>query len=409
LAPAANVTVTDSLPSQTTFKSISAPFGWTCTTPAIGSNGTVSCTKTTMAPSESPATFTIVATVDCSVADGTSISDTATVSSSTTDADPTNNSSTATVTASNPPPSITCPANITMVDNVPGSCGASVDPGTPATSDNCGINSVVGVRSDSQALTDLYPVGTTTITWTATDNLGNTTSCPQTVTVTNPAPAVIITGPITPQEVNTPVNLTATFTDNAADTHTAVWTIDGLPQSGIVDETTHTVTATHTFTTLGVHAVSVTLTDDCGQVGTTDISILIYAFATAPANGSFVIGNGNAAVGSQVTFWGSQWAKQNSLSGGAAPSSFNGFANRTSSSPPNCGGSWTTDPGNSSNPPSTIPEYIGVFVTSSITKSSSTISGNIRQMVIVKTNPGYDDNPGHAGTGTVVAVICTSP
>jgi hypothetical protein len=24
----------------------------------------------------------------------------------------------------------------------------------------------------------------------------------------------------------------------------------------------------------------------------------------------------------------------------------------------------------------------------------------------VKTNPGYDSNPGHAGTGTVVATVC---
>ena len=116
-------------------------------------------------------------------------------------------------------PTINCPANITMVDNVPGSCGASVNLGTPTASDNCGTPSVVGVRSDGQALTALYPVGTTTITWTATDNSNNTTSCTQTVTVTNPAPTVTITGPVTPQAVNTPVNFTATFTDNAGDTH----------------------------------------------------------------------------------------------------------------------------------------------------------------------------------------------
>jgi len=36
----------------------------------------------------------------------------------------------------------------------------------------------------------------------------------------------------------------------------------------------------------------------------------------------------------------------------------------------------------------------------------STISGNTPHIVIVKTNPGYAPNPGHAGTGTVVLVIC---
>jgi hypothetical protein len=49
---------------------------------------------------------------------------------------------------------------------------------------------------------------------------------------------------------------------------------------------------------------------------------------------------------------------------------------------------------------------MAVMVSSSITKSGSTIAGNTRQMVIVKTDPGYASNPGHAGTGTVVAVIC---
>jgi hypothetical protein len=27
-------------------------------------------------------------------------------------------------------------------------------------------------------------------------------------------------------------------------------------------------------------------------------------------------------------------------------------------------------------------------------------------MVIVHTDPGYDPNPGHEGTGTVTAVVC---
>ncbi len=328
-----------------------------------------------------------------------------TLTYSATDAHGNTSSATQIVTVvDNTPPSITCPANISMVDNVPGYCGASLNPGTPTTSDNCGIKSVAGVRSDSKALTDLYPVGTTTITWTATDNSNNTTSCTQTVNVTNPAPTVTITGPVTPQAVNTPVNFTATFTDNAGDNHTAVWTFDGSPQAGTVNEVLHTITATHTFTTVGPHAVTLTITDDCGQTATANTSVLIYAFATA--TGSFVIGDGNAAVGTQVTFWGAQWRSLNSLSGGSAPSSFKGFASNASTTPPNCGGTWTTGPGNSSSPPDSIPAYLGVFVSSSITKSGPTISGNILRMVVVQTNPGYESNPGHPGTGTVVAVIC---
>ncbi|HYM62590.1 MAG TPA: carboxypeptidase regulatory-like domain-containing protein [Thermoanaerobaculia bacterium] len=222
--------------------------------------------------------------------------------------------------------------------------------------------------------------------------------------VLNPPPTVAITGPVTPQLVNTPVNFTATFADNAGDTHTAFWTFDGVPQAGTVNEVAHTVTAIHTFTTLGPHSVTLTVTDSCGQAASASRSVLVYAFATA--NGSFVIGDGNAAIGTQATFWGAQWSRLNTLSGGAAPDSFKGFANRASTTPPSCGGTWTTDPGNSSNPPDTVPAYLGVFVSSTITKSGSTISGNIQKMVVVKTNPGYAPNPGHAGTGTVLAVIC---
>jgi len=49
---------------------------------------------------------------------------------------------------------------------------------------------------------------------------------------------------------------------------------------------------------------------------------------------------------------------------------------------------------------------MAVIVASSIGKSGSTISGNSLHIVIVKTNAGYAPNPGHAGTGTVVATVC---
>jgi hypothetical protein len=135
-------------------------------------------------------------------------------------------------------------------------------------------------------------------------------------------------------------------------------------------------------------------------------STLIFDYPAGVAGGSFIIGDRNVLVGKQVTFWGAQWANLNLLSGGAAPSSFKGFANQTSPNPATCGGNWATGPGNSSGPPSNIPTYMAVIVSSSITKSGSTIAGNARQIVIVKTNPGYDSNPGHTGTGTVVAVLC---
>jgi hypothetical protein len=121
--------------------------------------------------------------------------------------------------------------------------------------------------------------------------------------------------------------------------------------------------------------------------------------------GNFVIGDLNSAIGTSVEFWGAQWAKMNGLSGGPAPASFKGFAE--SPKTPACGTNWSADPGNSTPPPAgPLPAFMAVIVTSLATQSGSTINGNTPHIVIVKTNPGYAPNPGHAGTGTVVLAVC---
>jgi hypothetical protein len=90
----------------------------------------------------------------------------------------------------NTPPVITTPANI-VVNAPPNSCSANVNPGTATATDNCAGVTVAGVRSDSQPLNAPYPVGTTTITWTATDAHGNTASGTQTVKVNDATPPTI--------------------------------------------------------------------------------------------------------------------------------------------------------------------------------------------------------------------------
>jgi hypothetical protein len=127
------------------------------------------------------------------------------------------------------------------------------------------------------------------------------------------------------------------------------------------------------------------------------------------ARGSFVIGAGNAGMSNSVTFWGPQWSRLNSLSGGSAPASFKGFAAGANSTPPACGGTWTGSPGNSGAPPAgPLPSLMAALVTSHVTKTGAIVSGDISEIVVVQTNPGYQPSVGHAGTGTVVAVVCHS-
>ncbi|HKP38466.1 MAG TPA: LamG-like jellyroll fold domain-containing protein [Pyrinomonadaceae bacterium] len=126
-----------------------------------------------------------------------------------------------------------------------------------------------------------------------------------------------------------------------------------------------------------------------------------------PSGGAFVIGdNVNLATGATVYFWGAQWSQNNPMSGGAAPNSFKGFEN--GSQQPACGGTWASQPGNSSSPPPAVPQFMAVIVSSSIQKNGSVITGNVRKIVIVQTNPGYGPSPGQAGTGKVVSVYCVS-
>ncbi|HEU4522559.1 MAG TPA: DUF11 domain-containing protein, partial [Thermoanaerobaculia bacterium] len=58
--PAVDVTLTDVLPSGTTFSSLAAPAGWTCSTPAVGAAGTVTCTQISLPPGA--AAFTLIVT-----------------------------------------------------------------------------------------------------------------------------------------------------------------------------------------------------------------------------------------------------------------------------------------------------------------------------------------------------------
>ena len=88
-----NVTMVQAVPANTTFSSITAPSGWSCTTPPVGGTGNVVCTALTM--SGGTAGFSMVVKVNTGLANGTVITDTATASSSVTDPVSTNNTASA--------------------------------------------------------------------------------------------------------------------------------------------------------------------------------------------------------------------------------------------------------------------------------------------------------------------------
>ena len=75
------------------------------------------------------------------------------------------------------------------------------------------------------------------------------------------------------------------------------------------------------------------------QPSSDSAATILFAFLD---HGSFALGNLAAAVGQRRPRSGARNGPGNALSGGAAPNSFKGFVNGLSTTPPACGGTWTT-------------------------------------------------------------------
>jgi hypothetical protein len=103
--------------------------------------------------------------------------------------DPAGNTGTATAyvtVVDNTVPVITAPANVTEVSSHDGTgnCSTKVSLGAPTVTDNCGTTTTAAVNGNPiNPATYAFPIGTSTVTWTARDGSGNTATATQSVTV----------------------------------------------------------------------------------------------------------------------------------------------------------------------------------------------------------------------------------
>jgi hypothetical protein len=195
---------------------------------------------------------------------------------------------------------------------------------------------------------------------------------------------------------------------------TITFTLDGQTCSGVADangDASCTIPAV-SGTTLGSKPLGTVFTGDSHYTGSSDSDpVIVFSF---PSRGAFVVGNNTvttATATTAVNWWNDAWWQLDSLTGGAAPLAFKGFAQTISTLPTTspaaaCGATFTTAPGNSPPPTSGVPSYMGVLVASSVTKAGSNINGAWNKIVVVQTNPGYSPSPGHPGTGRIVATFC---
>jgi len=180
----------------------------------------------------------------------------------------------------NTPPTISAPGDVS-VNTGPGAttCGAFISDatlGTATASDNC--PGVTITRSGVPAGNN-FPVGTTTVTYRATDRVGNFTEDTQAVTVvdntvpivTPPGPVTLYTGPNATACSVTVSNLDGTFgTGSATDNCPGVGAVSrsGVPSGGIfpVGNTTLTYSATDAHGNTGSATQVVTVIDNTQPV-----------------------------------------------------------------------------------------------------------------------------------------------
>ena len=196
---------------------------------------------------------------------------------------------------------MSCPANATGTAS---GCGgtANVNIGTPTTNlvddpqTPAEEVTITAARSDGESPTDPYPVGTTTVTWTATDNVnGNVASCTQLVTVT-------AAGDTTPPTFdNPPVNITTSTSSCSIvlDDELGVVTATDADCAGAVSVSRTGVPANFVFPT-GTTIITYTATNASGLTATATQTVIVNESPAVPptitAPGDVTVNTGPGAT-----------------------------------------------------------------------------------------------------------------
>jgi hypothetical protein len=148
------------------------------------------------------------------------------------------------------------------VDNDPHLPSAVVSVGSAQAADNCPGVKVSSARSDGAAMSAPFMVGTTTITWTASDSSGNTTSASQSIKVHDgEAPSLTV-----PQKVGvnatSPSGALVNYQVNASD-NVAVTSVTCIKASG------------NTFP-IGTSSVTCTAADAAGNSTSGSFDVTVY-------------------------------------------------------------------------------------------------------------------------------------
>jgi uncharacterized repeat protein (TIGR01451 family) len=287
------VTVSDTLPTNTTFVSMTTPTGWACTDPAVGSAGTITCTIPDFLAGAT-ATFNPVFKVAAGITTSPITNTISAAPGATTDPVLTNNSASQSTNISiaadvdlgvtNTPPS---PATVSAGNNITftqvftnyGGAATSGTAGAQAITETIPPNTTFVSFGPTTGLTCSLPAVGATGTFTCTNTAGasmpvNTSATFTFVVQVNPGTpdGTVINDTVSVSTTSTDPNLannTATATVQVIDSKSASVTIGMTPPTQSVlagNNSSYTITVTNTSST--VTATNVVVTDVIPELGT---------------------------------------------------------------------------------------------------------------------------------------------
>ncbi len=272
---AVGATLSETIPTNTTYQSITIPTGWTCgTLPAVGGTGSIACSATGTLATSASSIFSVVVKVNTAVASGSTISDTVMVGETGTDPNTTNNTFTTTSTVQVPDLSVTntdAPDPVDVASNIAytqivknnsttvAALAATFSETTPTNTTYQSITIPTGWTCGTLPAVG----GTGTISCTAATFAANTSSTFTVVVQVNAAVASgsTITDTVTVGETGTdptPANNTATTTTTVQIPDLSVTNSASPNPVGLSSNVTFTQTVTNNNAT--VPAVGATLT-----------------------------------------------------------------------------------------------------------------------------------------------------
>lgn len=176
-------------------------------------------------------------------------------------------------------PVITCPANITVSTPI-GSCTAVVN-FTPTATDNCaGAITIVSVPASGS----VFPLGTTTVTSTATDVCGNSSSCTFTITVLDGQLPVISSQPVNRTVCATTPAVFNVVSTNAVSYQWEQWT--GSAWAAIPGATSATLALQNTTVSMNTNTYRVKVIGLCTTVTSGAASLFVNPLPTISLSAS---------------------------------------------------------------------------------------------------------------------------